>query len=102
MSISFSRNANRCLQVQKQLEEQRAKLTIALNVMNIKNSRDIANMPDKDGFYQVDILFQNGLKTSENIQLPIHSQMSGTTEIILTEKLLIEKIGIKGAMWNLR
>lgn len=64
--------------------------------------RDIANMPDKDGFYQVDILFQNGLKTSENIQLPIHSQMSGTTEIILTEKLLIEKIGIKGAMWNLR
>lgn len=44
----------------------------------------------------------NRLKTSEDIQLSTHSQMSGTTEIILTEKLLIEKIGKKGAKWNLR
>ncbi len=58
--------------------------------------QNVAKVPDKKGFYQVDILFNNGLKTSEDIQLSTHSQMSGTAEIILAEKHLIDQFGIIG------
>lgn len=58
--------------------------------------QNVAKVPDKKGFYQVEILFNNGLKTSEDIQLSTHSQMSGTAEIILAEKHLIDQFGIIG------
>ncbi len=54
----------------------------------------IANIPDENGLYQVDILFPDGLKTSEEILLPANSQMMGTAEIVVADKRLIDKIGI--------
>lgn len=54
----------------------------------------IANIPDENGLYQVDILFPDGLKTSEEILLPANSQMIGTAEIVVADKRLIDKIGI--------
>ena len=53
---------------------------------------DIANTPNKDGFYQADILFFDGLKTNDSIVLPTNQQMSGTGEIIVSEKRLIDRI----------
>ena len=46
--------------------------------------------PDKDGFYKVCVVFPNGLRTSEDIYLPNHIQMSGTAEIIIAEKHLTD------------
>lgn len=53
---------------------------------------NIANMPDNEGLYQVSVFFPNGLITSESIQLPTKSQLSGTAEIIVAKKRLIDKI----------
>ena len=50
----------------------------------------VANVPDADGFYQVDIVFDQGLRTSEGVELPMCKQLSGTAEIIISERRLIE------------
>ena len=55
---------------------------------------NVANIPDGNGLYQVDILFPNGLKTSEEMLLPTNCQMIGTAEIVVADKRLIDKIGI--------
>ena len=55
---------------------------------------NVANIPDGNGLYQVDILFSNGLKTSEKTLLPTNCQMIGTAEIVVADKRLIDKIGI--------
>lgn len=55
----------------------------------------IANVPDTEGNYHVDILFPNGLRTSEGIYLPTDWQLSGSAEIIVAERKLIERMRIK-------
>ncbi len=50
----------------------------------------VADVPNAEGLYQVDILFEQGLRTSEGEELSMRKQMSGTAEIILYERRLIE------------
>lgn len=50
----------------------------------------VADVPDADGFYQVDIVFGQGLRTSEGVELPMCKQLSGIAEIIISERRLIE------------
>ncbi len=45
---------------------------------------------DDTGHYQVEVLFPNGLLTSQGIYLSSHIQLCGTGEVILKEKRLIE------------
>lgn len=54
----------------------------------------IANIPDENGLYQVDILFPDGLETSEDVLLPTNCQMTGTAEIVVADKRLIDQLGI--------
>lgn len=55
---------------------------------------NIAKIPDENGLYEVEILFPNGLETSNGIQLPTDRQLIGTTEIVMSEKRLIERMEI--------
>lgn len=53
---------------------------------------NIAKIPDENGLYEVEILFPNGLETSNGIQLPTDRQLIGTTEIVMSDKRLIERM----------
>lgn len=55
---------------------------------------NIAKIPDENGLYEVEILFPNGLETSNGIQLPTDRQLIGTTEIVMSDKRLIERMEI--------
>lgn len=59
---------------------------------------DVAYIPDDNGLYQVNILFPNGLKTSEGVLLPTKCQMSGTVEIVVADKRLIDRFGIMSSV----
>lgn len=50
----------------------------------------VADVPNAEGLYQVDIVFDQGLRTSEGENLPMCQQLSGTAEVILSERRLIE------------
>lgn len=59
---------------------------------------DVAYIPDDNGLYQVNIIFPNGLKTSEGDFLPTKCQMSGTAEIVVADKRLIDRLGIMSSV----
>lgn len=59
---------------------------------------EVAYIPDDNGLYQVNIIFPNGLKTSEGDFLPTKRQMSGTAEIVVADKRLIDRLGIMSSV----
>lgn len=54
--------------------------------------KSISGVPDKDNNYFIEISFPDGLVTNYKKRLPISRQMSGTAEIVIKNKRLIENI----------
>lgn len=51
----------------------------------------ISQVPDKDGFYLVDVSLPERLVTSYNKDIEFHQEMSGTAEIVTEDLRLIER-----------
>jgi multidrug resistance efflux pump len=52
---------------------------------------NISEIPDKNGNYFVEITFPKGLITNYGKRLPLSKQMSGTAQIIIQDKRLLER-----------
>ncbi|MCX2679851.1 hypothetical protein OOZ15_07880 [Galbibacter sp. EGI 63066] len=48
-------------------------------------------IPDKDGFYYVDVQLPKKLVTSYNKEIPFKQEMSGTAEIVTEDLRLMER-----------
>lgn len=53
--------------------------------------KNIANAPDKDGNYYVNIILPNGLQTSFHKTLPFDKELKGNAEVVTQDLRLIER-----------
>jgi multidrug resistance efflux pump len=53
--------------------------------------QNIANAPDKDGNYYVNVILPNGLRTSFHKNLPFDKELKGNAEIVTQDLRLIER-----------
>lgn len=54
--------------------------------------KSVSEVPDKNNKFFIEIAFPEGLKTHYGKQLPPTKQMTGTAEIVIKEKRLIERL----------
>lgn len=54
--------------------------------------RSIADIPNKENKYEVEVVLKNGLKTTYNKTLTFSQKMTGTADIVTKEKRIISKI----------
>ena len=52
---------------------------------------DVSSMPDNHGMYYTQVIFPNRLKTDYGKYIPLNQRLSGTAEIVIDNKKLIER-----------